>query len=115
MTRGRSDRGGGYGSGGGGRSYGGGFGDSDRGGYGDRGSDRGGDRGGDRGSYDRRDQGPARGYSNFGSRPRRDSDRKSVTDEFREPNPGTNRMLETLIAREKNRCVLSRFKMRSSV
>ena len=111
MTRGRSDRGGGYGSGGGGRSYGGGFGDSDRGGYGDRGSDR----GGDRGSYDRRDQGPARGYSNFGSRPRRDSDRKSVTDEFREPNPGTNRMLETLIAREKNRCVLSRFKMRSSV
>ncbi|KAI9561475.1 hypothetical protein GHT06_012433 [Daphnia sinensis] len=42
------------------------------------------------GSYgDRRgagDRGGDRGYSNFGSRPRRDSDRKAPTEEFREPN-----------------------------
>jgi len=100
--RGRSDRGGGsFGdqrSGGSfGDSRGGSFGDQ-RGGsrnrYGDdrvsRGSYGGGyDRRGE-GGYDRRDGGYDRrdgqGYTNFGGRPRRDSDRKQV-EEFREPNP----------------------------
>ncbi|XP_032781853.2 eukaryotic translation initiation factor 4H [Daphnia magna] len=86
-----SDRGsdrGSYGGGGGG----GGYNDrrSDAGGYGDR-RGGGGGRGDGDGSYgDRRGGGDRgggdRGYSNFGSRPRRDSDRKAPTEEFREPN-----------------------------
>merc|ERR1711928_302597 len=92
---GRSDRGGGsFGD----QRSGGSFGDSRGGSFGDQ---RGGSRnryGDDRGSrssygggYDRRCEGgyerrDGQGYTNFGGRPRRDSDRKPI-EEFREPNP----------------------------
>lgn len=102
--RGRPDRGGFGDQRGGGSGYGdrgGSFGDqrgSSRGRYGDdrssRGSYGGYDRRGDGGGFDRRDgqqgydrRGDGQGYTNFGGRPRRDSDRKPPVEEFREPNP----------------------------